>query len=188
MNELSRRAALAAAFGAGVWATGALADDKDLQVEQAAPHRPGHRHPQVGQRESIQVSLTPIGSSTVKVGEPLRFRMASLADGFGQLYALSASGRTQLWLENVHVRAGSPLVFPKLGQFVRATAPGGDDLIVFIASRQPIRGFLGGAASHGAPFDLDFSHEEFKVALRKQFASTANEDWAVAQLMVRVVA
>ena len=63
----------------------------------------------------------PLGPSSIAVGAALEFRMVSTADGFAGLYVLSASGRTQAWLENVRLRAGEPIVFPQQGLIVRAT-------------------------------------------------------------------
>src|SRR5664280_2356274 len=140
MRELARRITLMAALFVGVCGSGAFAQDnsapsgRDLTVEAATPHARPWRHP----RRPVQVSLVPVGASTLSIGQPLRFRMESIADGYGQLYALSASGRTQLWLENVRLRAGRFVDYPRPGFVVRAAPPAGDETIVFVASRAPL--------------------------------------------------
>ena len=151
----------------------AVAQDKatgprDLVVEQPAPagqqHRPHHHV-----LRPVQVSLMPIGPSTLAIGQPLRFRMVATTNGFGSLYVLSASGRTQLWLENVRLRAGRPISYPRAGNIVRAAAPAGDETIVFVASRNRIDGFAGTGATT-APLDLQYTHEGFRAALHKSSA------------------
>jgi hypothetical protein len=100
----------------------------------------------------------PVGPSTLSIGQPVRFRLVSFADAYGHLYVFSASGRSQLWLENVHLRAGVPINYPRPGQIVRAAPPAGDEIVMFVATRAPIKGFVGSAVST-TPIDLQFSHE-----------------------------
>jgi hypothetical protein len=191
MSKITRRSAAAAIVMGSLWAAQAPAQNtsigRDLTVE-AAPHRPAHR-PQRPARpvsaRSVQASLMPIGPSTLPVGEPLKFKMVSLADGYGDLYILSASGRTQLWLENVRVRAGAPLTYASPGLIVRAAPPAGDDVVLFVATRRPIAGFLCGNGS-GQPFDLQYTHEGFRAALQSQLGSLSRNDWAIAEVTVRV--
>lgn len=192
MRELSRRAAFATLAGAGLWASGALAQSKDLQVEQVPghPHRPPHHHPlnpaPALDTGPVQVSLMPIGPSSLSVGEPIRFKMVALAEGFGHLYVLSASGRTQLWMENVRVHAGVPVGFPRGGQIVRATPPAGDETVLFVATRSRIGGFLGGGSVSTVPFDLQYTHDTFRGALQAQLDALPRNDWAIAELHIRV--
>jgi hypothetical protein len=157
--------------------------DKDLTVETVKPasHRPAKHHA----ARAVQVSLMPLGSSTIAIGDPSRFKMVSLADGFGHLYVLSASGRTQLWLENVRIQAGQPLLYPRPGQIVRATAPAGDETVIFIASRKRIDGF-GGAGRTTTPLDLQFTHEGLRTAIQQKFGDMPRDDWAFAEIRIRV--
>ena len=188
MQNLSRRSAFAALTGGILWTSSALAQTKDLQVEQIPNTPRPHRHPLHPAPEAgpVQVSLTPIGPSTLSVGEPIRFKMVSLASGFGHLYVLSASGRTQLWLENVRVRAGVPLIFPRGGQIVRASPPAGDETVLFVATRSRLGGFLGAGASSSSPFDLQSAHDAFRSALQSQLDILPRPDWAIAELNNRV--
>jgi hypothetical protein len=184
MTEFTRRTTLGAILAAGIWANRASAQtDKDLTVELAPQWHPRHRA--VAAHGPVQVSLMPFGPSTLPIGEPLKFRMVSLADGYGHLYALSASGRSQLWLENTRIHAGVPIVFPRPGLIVRAAAPAGDEVVMFVATRSRIAGFQGGGSS-SMPFDLPYSHDGLRTALQGQLDALPHSDWAVAEVTVRV--
>ena len=111
--------------------------------------------------------------------------MASVAcEGYGQLYVLSASGRSQLWLENVRLHTGQPIYFPSPGSIVRATPPAGDETILFVVTRTPIHGFVGGTSM--TPFDLQYTHDGLRAAIQERLAAMPRSDWAVAELSVRV--
>lgn len=188
MQHVKRRAVVAL-LSIGFGMTGALAHEKpigaakDLTVEAAklAAHRPvKHRT-----MRPVQISLMPVGPSTIAIGTPLRFKMVSLANGFGHLYVLSASGRTQLWLENVRVRAGQPLCYPRSGQTVRAAAPAGDETVIFVASRDRIDGFAGKGATT-TPLDLQLTHEGLRTAIQQKFGDVPREIWAFAEVKIRV--
>lgn len=156
---------------------------KDLTVEAA---KPAQRHPAKRRPgRPVQVSLMPIGASTTAIGEPLRFKMVSLANGYGHLYVLSASGRTQLWLENVRLRAGQPITFPRRGQIVRAAAPAGDETILFVASRHRFDGFAGKGVTT-TPLDLQLTHEGLRTAIDQKFGAFPRNDWAFAEIKIRV--
>jgi hypothetical protein len=127
----------------------------------------------------------PVGPSTISIGHPLRFRLVSLADAYGHLYVFSASGRSQLWLENVHLRAGVPITYPRSGQIVRAAPPAGDEIVMFVATRAPIKGFVGSAVST-TPIDLQFSHEAARSQLQQTLDQIPRDDWAIAEVTIRV--
>jgi hypothetical protein len=212
MNGFIRHAAVAGALALGlsVGATDGLAQsnsnatNKDLSVEavppphwQAPPHgrpaRPPHwqapaphwRPAQVPLARPVQASLMTVGPSILSIGDPLGFRMASLAcEGYGQLYVLSASGRSQLWLENVRMHTGQPIYFPSPGSVVRATPPAGDETILFVVTRAPIHGFVGGTSM--TPFDLQYTHDGLRAAIQERLAAMPRSDWAVAEVSVRV--
>jgi hypothetical protein len=212
MNGFIRHAAVAGALAVGlsVGATDGLAQSnsnatsKDLSVEavrpphwQAPPHGrparpprwqapPPHWRPaQVPLARPVQVSLMTVGPSILSIGEPLGFRMASLAcEGYGQLYVLSASGRSQLWLENVRLHTGQPIYFPSPGSIVRATPPAGDETVLFVVTRAPFHGFVGGTSM--TPFDLQYTHDGLRAAIQERLAAMPRSDWAVAELSVRV--
>lgn len=196
MPEFIRRMALAAVLMGAFGTSGALGQTKDLQVEQAPTsthpyyhhHRPAHYvHPApAAYSEPVQASLTPIGPSTLAIGEPIQFKMATLSEGYGHLYVLSASGRSQLWMENVPVHAGVPISFPRSGQIVRATPPAGNEVVLFVTTRARIHGFIGGGSTSLTPYDLQYSRDAFRNALQAQLDALPRNDWAIAELNIRV--
>ena len=126
-----------------------------------------------------------VGPSVLSIGEPLGFRMASLAcEGYGQLYVLSASGRSQLWLENVRLHTGQPIYYPSPGFIVRASPPAGDETVLFVVTREPFHGFVGGTSA--TPFDLQYTHDGLRAAIQERLAAMPRSDWAVAEVSVRV--
>src|SRR5262245_5933483 len=58
-----------------------------------------------------QVTLNP-NSNVVPLGAPVSFQISSSVSGYGHLYVMSASGRAQVWMENVPIAAGQRLLFP----------------------------------------------------------------------------
>jgi len=186
MTDFTRRSMLTVAVGAAFCASRAFAQEtKDLQVE-VAPHKPWRRPPPPEYLGPVQVSLMPIGPSTLSIGQPLRFRMVSLAESFGHLYVLSASGRSQLWMENVRLHAGAPIIYPRPGLIVRASPPAGDEVVIFAATRSRIAGFLGGGGSSLTPYDLQYTHEALRAALQSQLNALPRDDWAIAEVSIRV--
>jgi len=193
MKKVTRRAALmlvAMGVGTGGGLAGAQAQDnarridggRDLTVELAKPgasaaHRPGRR--------AVHVSVMPVGPSSIAIGTPLGLRMVSTADGFGDLYVLSASGRTQVWLENVPLRAGEPIAYPRRGLIVRAAPPAGDETVIFVASRDRIEGFAG-PGPLTAPLELEYTHESLRAAIQQRFRDIPRERWAFAEIQIRV--
>ncbi len=187
MKHFAATATLAMAI-LGLSPAGTLAQNnaaKDLTVEQgASPSH--HQHHGRYAPHAVQVSLTPIGPSTLAIGEPLRFKMVSLSNGYGHLYVLDASGRTQLWLENVRLRAGRPIIYPRSGNnIVRASPPAGDDTVIFVATRERVDGFAG-AGSTTTPLDLQYTQEGFRAALQQKLAAAPRDDWAFAEIKLRV--
>ena len=204
MNGFIRHAAVAGALALGlsVGATDGLAQSnsnatsKDLSVEavppphwQAPPHgrpaRSPHWQAPSPHGRPVQVSLMTVGPSILSIGEPLGFRMASLAcEGYGQLYVLSASGRSQLWLENVRLHTGQPIYYPSAGFIVRAAPPVGDETVLFVVTKAPFHGFVGGTSA--TPFDLQYTHDGLRAAIQERLAAMPRSDWAVAEVSVRV--
>lgn len=188
MQHVKRSAAIASA-SICLCMSGAVAHEKpigaakDLRVEtaKAAAYRPVKRETV----RPVQISLMPVGPSTIAIGTPLRFKLVSLTDGFGHLYVLSASGRTQLWLENVRVRAGQPLRYPRPGQIVRASAPPGDETVIFVTSLDRIDG-LAGKGVTTTPLDLQLTHEGLRTGIQGKFGDMPRENWAFAEVKIRV--
>ena len=186
MKDMTRRSAIFS-LGMSLWSSTAWAqaavEVRDLDVETARPPRRRPRPAPQPQRP-VQVSLMPVGPSTIAIGQPIRFRMVSLSDGFGHLYVLSASGRTQVWLENARVRAGQPLRYPLQGKIVRASPPAGDEKLIFVATRGPIEGFTGRGTN--VPFDLQYMHESLRASLQQKLGLLPRDDWGFAEIGIRV--
>ena len=154
--------------------------NKDLTAEISAATYSGAR--QVAR--SVHVSVTPIGPSSIAIGAPFALQMMSTADGFGGLYVLSASGRTQAWFENVRVRADEPIVYPQCGLTVRAAPPAGDETVIFVVSRERLAWLAGDGIA--APLDLQYTHAGLRAALRQNIGKLRRERWAIGEIQIRV--
>jgi hypothetical protein len=122
----------------------------------------------------------------VPVGAPVSFEVSSSINGFGHIYVLSASGRVQVWMENVPIAAGQRLRFPVGGQGIEAAAPAGREDLMLIVTRDRIDGFIGSEATR-TPRLLDYSHEAFKRALTAKFADLPHRHWGYARASVQVI-
>ena len=190
MKSITRRAALVS-IAMGVGAAGAearvfgrrIAGDRDLTPELTSTNSISEHR---GNSRPVHISLMPIGPSSVFVGTPMTFRMVSSADSFGSVYALSASGRTQAWFENMHLPAGKPVIYPDRGLVVRATAPAGDETIIFLASRDRLEGFAGDGETR-TPRELQYSHAGLRAALQQKLRELRRERWAFAEIKIRVL-
>jgi hypothetical protein len=187
VQSITRRAALAL-MGMGLGITAAQAKGKapvarDLTTSETPGVASNQITPRAGRR-AMHVSVMPIGPSTIAIGAPLGFRMVSTTDSFGSLYVLSASGRTQVWFENIRLRAGNPIVFPPRNLIVRAAPPAGDETVIFIASRERPEGIEG--AGVATPMDLPFSHSGLRAAIQQKYAGVPRERWAFSEIQIRV--
>jgi Domain of unknown function (DUF4384) len=131
-----------------------------------------------------RVTLRP-SSPVVRIGAPINFELASSVDGFAHVYVVSASGRVQVWMENVPIAAGQHNVFPTRGQ-ITAAPPAGREDIVLVVTRERIKGFLGYGSTRTAR-DLDYDPATFKQAVRQRFEDLPRRDWGYARTLVQVV-
>ncbi|MBO0763769.1 MAG: hypothetical protein J2P50_04145 [Hyphomicrobiaceae bacterium] len=131
------------------------------------------------------VTLRP-SASVVPVGTPVGFEVYSSINGFGHIYVLSASGRVQVWMENVPIAAGQRLTFPIGGPPIEAAAPAGREDLMLIVTRDRIDGFIGYAATR-TPHLLDYSHRTFKRALTAKFIDLPHHQWGYARTSIQVV-
>jgi hypothetical protein len=131
----------------------------------------------------LNVSLTPTTAQVLAVGSPIAFSLGATGKGYANLYALSASGKVQLWLENVPIKAGRPLSYPAQG-VIRATPPGGDEQIVFVVTREPFDGFAHGAIR--SPLVLQYTHDEFRQTVASRVGKLPRGSWGMAELTIRV--
>jgi hypothetical protein len=152
---------------------------RDL-VPQPAPGKPGS-----GAAKRPAVTLRP-SSPVVQVGAPIGFEVGSSVAGFGHLYVLSASGRVQVWMENVPIAAGQRLVFPTGSMGIKAAAPAGREDIMLVVTRTRIDGFFGQETMRW-PRQLPYDHGAFKQALSAKFLERPQHEWGFARTTVQVV-
>jgi hypothetical protein len=170
-----------AVLAAIISASPAFAQDKnrDLTVESRHPVHPAR--PVAG---PLNVSLIPT-ASVVAIGTPISLRVMATRRTYGHLYLLSASGKTQLLMENVLLVANRPVAFPTRNLVLRAGAPAGDETIIFVASRAPIQGFAGGGVTR-TPMQLQHTHQGLRNALEQMLRSGGRERYALAETVIRV--
>jgi hypothetical protein len=132
----------------------------------------------------LNVSLIPT-ASVVAIGTPLAVRVMATRQAYGHLYLLSASGKTQLLMENVPLVANRPASFPTRDLVLRAAAPAGDETIIFVASRAPIEGFAGGGVTR-TPMQLQQTHQGLRSALDHMLQRAGRADYALAETVIRV--
>lgn len=133
-----------------------------------------------------KLSVTSMAGPVVEEGQRVRFKIASNRSGFVHLYVLSASGRLQLWMENVPIAASRPLIFPTTTDVtIKAEAPGGRDRIVALLTRKRLDGFNGQMTTE-TPMDLDMGREEFQNAVEGMLTENEKNDLTWASTAVRV--
>jgi hypothetical protein len=130
------------------------------------------------------VSLIPSTEDNLKVGDTIELQLRSSARGYAHLYVLSASGKVQLWFENVPIDPSRPLSYPFNDAMIRATAPVGQEQLIFLVTRQPLAGFAKGTVR--TPRALRYSHDEFRSALAAKEQLLAEGSWALAEQFVTV--
>lgn len=198
--SISGRAVAGSAFGALAFGLAALAAAvvapgaasaqaaRDLTVV-TKPERPGPR-PEAGGGGSgvsgpVTVSLVPSGSPVIRIGDPIRFKVVSTHAGFGHVYVMSASGRVQLWAENLRLQAGVPVDLPRRGLAIVAAPPAGDETVLFVATRKRFQGFLGGSTTAN-PAELQITRDSLLPTLQGKLGVFPREHWGFAQLVIRV--
>jgi Domain of unknown function (DUF4384) len=152
------------------------ADTRDLRP---TPVRPG------GPARRPEVTLRP-SASVVPVGAPVTFEVSSSVDGFGHIYVVSASGRVQVWLENVPIAAGRRLAFPIGDMAIKAAAPPGREDLVLIVTRDRIDGFFGYEGTD-VPRALEYSPAAFKRKVTAKIIDLPPKEWGYARTSVKVV-
>lgn len=198
--SISGRVAAGPAFGAFAFAALALAATLVAPVSASAqaardltvvtkPERPRPR-PEAGGGGSgvsgpVTVSLVPSGSPVIRIGDPIRFKVVSTHAGFGHVYAMSASGRVQLWAENLRLQAGVPVDLPRRGLAIVAAPPAGDETVLFVATRKRFQGFLGGSTTAN-PAELQITRDSLLPTLQGKLGVFPREHWGFAQLVIRV--
>jgi hypothetical protein len=137
--------------------------------------------------EMLRPKVTLIPNATVvPIGGWINFRVSSSVSGYGHLYVMSASGRAQVWLENVPIVAGQRLVFPVGSIGIKAAAPAGREDLMLIVTKQRIDGFFGYDTTR-TPTVVEHDHKSFKAALTAKFINMPKRQWGFARTSVRVV-
>ena len=153
--------------------------NRNLAVELPRPAHP--MRPLAG---PLNVALIPT-ASVVAIGTPLSLRVMATGQAYGHLYLLSASGKTQLLMENVPLAANRAVSFPTRSLVLRAAAPAGDETVIFVASRAPIQGFAGGGVTR-TPMQLQQTHQGLRSALERMLQGAGRADYALAESVIRV--
>ena len=113
--------------------------------------------------------------------------MLSASDtGYGHLYLLNASGGVLVLAENLLVAGGAQTVFPTPGSgfTLRASPPAGMERVVFLMTRQPFRGFGGGASG---PVQLPVQARDFIMELNEATGQLPEQGWVVTETRVEIV-
>jgi hypothetical protein len=130
-----------------------------------------------------RVALTP-NAKVVQVGSWISFRVSSSVTGY--LYVMSASGRAQVWMENVPIAAGQRLDFPVGRLGIKAAPPAGREDLMLIVTKRRINGFFGTGTTR-TPAVVEHDHKSFKAALTEKFVDMPRRLWGYARSSVRVV-
>jgi hypothetical protein len=153
-----------------------LAQAKERDLQPVPSHKGGVRP---------KVTLIP-NAAVVPIGGWISFRVSSSVNGYGHLYVMSASGRAQVWMENVPIAAGQRLVFPVGSVGIKAAPPAGREDLMLIVTRKRIDGFFGYETTR-TPTVVDHDHKTFKQALTAKFVDVPRWQWGFARTSVRVV-
>jgi len=156
-------------------------DDEQAEPRDLTPApKPGY-----GQVKRPSVTFRP-SSAVVPVGGWINFEVGSSISGFGHIYVLSASGRVQVWVENMPIAAGRRSLFPTGAIGIRAAAPAGREDLLLIVTKNRIDGFLGSGIT-SMPRVLGHDHQAFKEALTAKFINLPRREWGYARTAVQVV-
>ena len=134
----------------------------------------------------FSVGVIPNRAPPVRIGDKLAFLLSANATGYGHLYLLNASGGVLVLGENLPVAADQQMVFPALGGAFtfRATPPPGVERVIFMMTRQPFKGFGGGASG---PVQLPMQPEDFIDDLNTATEQLPEQGWALAETRVEIV-
>lgn len=134
----------------------------------------------------FSVGVIPNRAPPVRIGDELAFLLSANAAGYGHLYLLNASGGVLVLGENLPVAADRQSVFPAPGGAFtfRATPPPGVERVIFMMTRQPFRGFGGGASG---PVQLPMQPQDFIEDLNDATEQLPERGWALAETHVEIV-
>ena len=137
----------------------------------------------------FSAGVTLIGSSPLRLGDPVSFILTTSTAGYGHLYMLNASGTVVALAENLPVAPDTHTLFPAPGAgfAIRARPPVGTDRVLFLVTQQRFPGF-GGADAARAPVTLTVQGDAFIANLNAATARLPGNGWALAETRVEVVA
>jgi hypothetical protein len=145
--------------------------------------------PPAQSQPGLALSILPVGPSNLPLGQTIGFRLMSVAGGYGHLYVIDNSGAVQAWAENLPLRPGRAVEYPAQGSglLIRASPPEGSDQVIFMATAQPLSGFVDGRGSAVTePVTLPYSAEEFRRQLAALANSLPDRSWGVSEIDIRV--
>ena len=90
----------------------------------------------------FSAGVTLIGSSPLRLGDPVSFILTTSTAGYGHLYMLNASGTVVALAENLPVAPDTHTLFPPPGArfAIHARPPVGTDRVLFLVTQQPFPG------------------------------------------------
>ena len=135
---------------------------------------------------AFSVGVVPNRAPPVRIGDEVGFTLSASESGYGHLYLLNASGGVLMLAENLDVAEGAQAIFPAPeSEFIfRASPPPGVERILFLVTRQPFRGFGGGAQG---PVQLPATAREFIMELNAATGKLPVTGWALAEARIEVV-
>jgi hypothetical protein len=182
---LTLAAAIAGTVVCTPGAVPARAADIPVEPRDLVPDTPTPGKPAAQAKQRPNVTLRPT-SAVVTVGSPVGFEISTSIGGYGHIYVLSASGRVQVWMENVPIAASQRLVFPTGPVGIKAAAPVGREDLMLVVTRGRIDGFLGYQTTR-VPRQLAYDQHAFKQALNAKFIDRPAHEWGYARATVEVV-
>ena len=132
------------------------------------------------------VGIIPNRAPPVRIGDELGFMLSASETGYGHLYLLNASGGVLVLVENLPVAGGAQTMFPAPGSTFtfRASPPAGVERVVFLMTRQPFKGFGGGASG---PVQIPVRAQDFIGDLNAATGQLPVQGWVLAETRVEVV-
>ena len=134
----------------------------------------------------FSVGIVPSRAPPVRIGDELGFTLSASETGYGHLYLLNASGGVLVLAENLTVIGGAQTMFPAPGSgfTFRASPPAGVDRVVLLMTRQPFRGFGGGA---GGPVQIPVKARKFIADLNAATGQLPAQGWILVETRVEIV-
>ena len=135
---------------------------------------------------SFSVGIIPNRAPPVHIGDELGFTLSASQTGYGHLYLLNASGGVLVLAENLLVTGGAQTSFPTPGSgfTFRASPPAGVERVLFLMTRQPFKGFGGGASG---PVQLPVQARDFIAELNTATGNLPDPGWVMAEIRVEIV-